>query len=73
MQIPIPEIFRVRNNQMVFNTGDRAKGQYGHATRNRGKASACVQCGQCESACPQHLPITEHLQKAAEMFPPEEG
>lgn len=65
MQIPIPEIFRVRNNQRIFNTGERAKGAYRNATRERGKASQCLQCGQCESACPQHLPIIELLQECA--------
>ena len=28
----------------------------------------CIACGQCESVCPQHLPITSLLEKAAEMF-----
>ena len=65
MQIPIPEIFRARNNQRIFNTGDRAKGAYRHATRDRGKASDCIQCGQCESACPQHLPIIGLLKECA--------
>jgi len=65
MQIPIPEIFRVRNQQRIFNTDDRAKGEYRNATRERGRASECIQCGQCESACPQHLPIIELLKECS--------
>ena len=32
------------------------------------KASACVDCGVCETRCPYHLPIREMLKKAAEHF-----
>ena len=37
-------------------------------TVNNGKASACIKCGKCEAACPQHLPIRELLVKVAEEF-----
>ena len=65
MNIPIPDIFSVKNQQTVYNTGDGAKRNYGFATRDKGKASDCIQCGQCEAACPQGLPIIELLQECA--------
>lgn len=32
------------------------------------KADACVECGECETRCPYHLPIREMLKKAAADF-----
>ncbi len=63
MQIPIPEIFAVSNHEGLYPSWDAGKGPYRIATQNRGKASDCIQCGQCEAACPQHLPIIELLEK----------
>ncbi|MBE6136481.1 MAG: hypothetical protein E7181_04365 [Erysipelotrichaceae bacterium] len=38
------------------------------ATVNRGKASDCIKCGQCEDACPQRLPIRDLLEQVAKEF-----
>ena len=32
------------------------------------KASACIECGECETRCPYHLPIREMLKKCAAEF-----
>lgn len=63
--IPIPSVFSAMNTQLIYGNLDRAKGSYGFATQNKSKASDCIQCGQCESVCPQHISIIEELQKAA--------
>lgn len=67
MNIPIPEIFAVRNDEDKNKSWDGGKQKYNIATANRGKASECVECGQCEGACPQHLPIIELLKKCRSM------
>ena len=62
MSIPIPEIFAVRNRVLSFKPWDGGKRDYVIATTGKGKAGDCIQCGQCEAACPQHLPIIELLE-----------
>lgn len=64
--IPIPSIIAADNKRLTYDIVD--KGQYSMVTRNHGKASDCIQCGACESRCPQGLPIIELMQKAAEVF-----
>ncbi len=60
MEIPIPEIFTVKN-RMKGSPGFRTRREYEIVTREKGSAADCVQCGQCEMACPQHLPIIDLL------------
>ena len=65
MEIHIPEIFAVMNTYKMF--GDLKEARNAYSWRPGGeKASACIQCGQCEDACPQHLPIISLLEEVAE-------
>ncbi|WP_425441016.1 4Fe-4S dicluster domain-containing protein [Sporomusa acidovorans] len=41
---------------------------YLNLTSNHGKAGDCIECRQCEKACPQHLKIVEHLKDVSELF-----
>ena len=67
-QIFIPKIFAAANKQLARNEPDQAKEAYTRAIEGRGKASDCIHCGQCEGACPQHLPVIEWLRKCAEIL-----
>ncbi|MBR5731446.1 MAG: aldo/keto reductase, partial [Firmicutes bacterium] len=67
MQIPIPEIFRISNDNILSRRAPGARKAYAKATEGRGKASDCVSCGQCEGACPQQLPIISLLEECREM------
>ncbi len=68
MSIAIPDIFRAVNTMTMYGDSFRPKSFYRGLLKNHGKASDCLQCGQCESVCPQHLPIIELLQKASAML-----
>lgn len=69
--IAIPKYFSLYNadKQEVEGKGWTPQGEYyDRLTLNFGKASDCIACGQCESVCPQHLPIIENLREVAEYF-----
>jgi predicted aldo/keto reductase-like oxidoreductase len=65
--VPIPGIMDLLNRGIMYGN-DTAKDGYGWVTRLGVKASDCIECGQCEMACPQHLPIMTHLKDAAKLF-----
>ncbi|MGI6108090.1 MAG: aldo/keto reductase [Lachnospiraceae bacterium] len=63
--IHIPDLFEAMNVYKIYGNLERARQRYKGSTEHSPKASECVQCGQCESACPQHLPIITYLQDCA--------
>ena len=54
------------NDLKVYGNLQASKNSYGWATNKGSKASTCIACGQCESACPQHINIIEQLKACAE-------
>ena len=68
MSIPIPAIFAARNNQVVFGRIEDGKRDYEAAVKDSGRANACIECGQCERACPQHIEIIRELKACSEVF-----
>lgn len=63
--IHIPDIFAVMNEYKMYGELEKAKSDY--TWRPGGpKASACIHCGQCEGACPQHLPIISLLEEVVD-------
>lgn len=65
VKMRIPEIFAVMNVYKMYGNTDRAKADYGWRAGTT-RASECVQCRQCEEACPQHLPIIRLLRETAD-------
>jgi predicted aldo/keto reductase-like oxidoreductase len=71
--VDIPTCFEVFNDLHMFGNSKSAKLSYltrigGAMGGDPAYASLCENCGQCEDACPQHLPIQDLLKDVAEEF-----
>ena len=65
MGVQIPRIFQGYDGSRLHAEPD-FKGGYARIAAEEGDASRCMQCGQCESNCPQHLSIIQYLQEIHE-------
>lgn len=70
--IPISRYFALFNGYHRVKEGRGSYGvYYGNLVKGgAGKASACIGCGACERACPQHLAVREHLAEVAALLEP---
>jgi len=68
MEIPIARIFALYNADQQEIATKRWRPQeeyYDRLCMTGGKAGDCIECGQCEEVCPQHLPIIQNLKDIA--------
>ena len=71
MEIKIPEYFKMYNRiKQATSEGtiNRAKASYKEYISKHAAPTECVECGQCEDACPQHLSIRDLLKEVAAEF-----
>ena len=72
MHICIPEYFSLYNEDMRDDLEHKGWTinftNYDKLAEEFGRASDCIGCGQCESMCPQHLPIIDTLEQVAAHF-----
>ena len=66
--VSIPNIFQIYNDYYVFGTEEASKNSYKNYIDKEIDASKCIECGQCESMCPQNLQIIKHLKEAKEVL-----
>lgn len=74
-EVNIPTIFTRYNLGRVWGLWDAARTAYDNLSKlpwDTGKrADACVECGQCETKCPQKLPIIQQLKEAHKNLKPQ--
>jgi len=61
--ISIPNLFEMYNEACIFGTLDDLRRGYQRIVENYGDPANCAECGQCEEACPQNLPIREYMKE----------
>ena len=70
--VNIPICFETYNNAHMFGNKRGPKMQYlvflAGVLGEPAIASLCQKCGECEEACPQNLPIQDHLEQVVEEF-----
>ena len=66
--IPIPKFISLYNDDMMEVEGKWTpnKDIYARLSKKFGKASYCLECGNCEASCPQHLKIIDILKDIAD-------
>jgi hypothetical protein len=66
--INIPACFSTYNDYWVFDGAPKAKKMYVLWSKVAAFASKCVECGRCESHCPQGIAIRKELRNVKELF-----
>ncbi len=66
--VNIPECFRHVNTYSMFNNFDKSKGEYNWFLNKKSRASNCIECGECEQKCPQHIEIIKSLKETVQLF-----
>ena len=71
-KIAIPQYFSMYNEDMRENMAEKGwtvnMSNYETLTHSFGSAGECIECGQCESVCPQHLTIMKYLKDVAAYY-----
>lgn len=62
--LPIPDIFTAYNQTASHNM-ETARAAYAQLAVN---AESCMHCHACEKECPQHIPISDTMTKAAQVM-----
>lgn len=66
--VNIPGNFALYNDAHIYDDFGSSLFAYNTFFTPESKASSCSECGACEEACPQQLPIREHLKEIQKAF-----
>jgi predicted aldo/keto reductase-like oxidoreductase len=59
--LPIPFILELYNDAYMYDARDECRGNYRVFFKPEQRADKCTACGECESKCPQKIPIAATL------------
>jgi hypothetical protein len=62
--LPIPVILEMYNDAYMYDALDESRGAYNAFITADRRADKCTACGECESKCPQKIPIAATLAEA---------
>jgi predicted aldo/keto reductase-like oxidoreductase len=65
--VDIPRNFEAYNQGVMYDKPDRAREAY-TGIAEEARASACIQCRECEELCPQSIPISEWMPRVHEVL-----
>lgn len=69
VNVSIPNCFELLNNASMFDNISVSKEIYNNIlVKEENDASRCVECGKCETKCPQHIKIREVLKEVENTF-----
>jgi len=62
--VAIPRIFDIYNDAVAYDAWGHAKWAYNNPLKPEARADKCIECGECEEACPQNIQIIDWLATA---------
>jgi hypothetical protein len=66
--VDIPENFDRYNKAFLYDDVKTSQFFYQSFMKPEARSSSCIECGECEEKCPQHIPIREWLPKVTDLL-----
>jgi predicted aldo/keto reductase-like oxidoreductase len=66
--VNIPQIISLYNEFYMKDRSDEVKSKYWEYVTPESQAKRCARCKQCENLCPQQLPVSDIMSRAAMIF-----
>jgi uncharacterized protein len=63
--VPIPSHFSLYNDAFMFDDVEESKSMYDKHLKDKAE---CIECGECETKCPQNIPIIQELKNVKNFF-----
>ncbi len=66
--VSIPRVFAIYNEASMYEEFHNGRWAYTNQISIEARADNCIECGECEAACPQNIEIIEWLVKSHEIL-----